>query len=247
MRKIAAILMLLCTICTIQAFAAPLSQDAERQYVNDNGYNAYIADNAELFDDIGAVLDSMKPITEYTNVLLCTVEDNDTSAARLAERLAESRFRTDEGVVFLIDMDNRELYIYAHNEAYDVITSKVAYTITDNVYRHASNEEYDKCVIKAFEQIYRVFKGERIPESMRYIGNAFLAIMLGISACTMFACYSSRVKVKAGSDILVKTTCDNPNSILINVTRTRHSSSSGGGGGGGGGGGSSGGGGGHGF
>ena len=231
--------------CSCLAFAA------EQDYTNDTTGNwATIEDHADLFENESSILDKMQYVTDYTNILVYTTDYNSQTTSKLAKSLAEDRFGSGNGVVFVIDMDNRYVYIYAHNNTYDVISERVANTITDNVYDYASDERYDDCAKGAIEQIYMKLSGKRIPEPMRYIGNFFLAIMIGIGVTSVFACYSSRIQVtgKTTKDVDVKIT--DKQRDIIDVKRVYRSSSSsggssGGGGGGGGGGGSSGGGGGH--
>lgn len=240
MRKNICIIVLCITVmCSCLAFAD------EYTFTNDNGNRADIQDNAEIFRNQENILDKMKYVTEYTNILVYTTDDNDASSAYLSEELANNHFGSDDGVVFLIDMDNRYIYIYAHNDTYEVITSLVADTITDNCYDYASDENYDKCAEEAISQIYTKLSGKSIPEPMRYIGNFFLSIMIGVGFTAIFACYSSRIRVSGETlkDVNVKIT-DKCRKV-INVVRVKNTSSSGGHSGGGGSRGSSGGGGGH--
>lgn len=245
MRKNVLILLMCITMMlSCVAFAA------ERDYVNDNSYWADIQDEAEIFNNEDDILSDMKHVTEYTNILVYTTDYNPSSSSSLAKQLAQSYFGSGNGVVFLIDMYNRYIYICAHNDTLDVITELVADTITDNCYDYASDKHYDKCAKEAVSQIYRKLSGKNIPEPMRYIGNAFLAVMIGVSLTALFACYSSRIHVsgKTVKDVDVKIT--DKQRDIIDVKRVyRSSSSSSGGshrsGGGGGGGGSRSGGGGH--
>ncbi|MBQ8806422.1 MAG: TPM domain-containing protein [Bacteroidaceae bacterium] len=246
-KRILALVLCLLAACSCFAFAA------ERDFVNDNNNWADIQDYADLLEDEPGVLSKMEYVTEYTNILVYTTNDNPKTAHSLAKELAEDNFGKGNGVVFLIDMDNRYIYIYAHNNSYNVITENVAETITDNVYQYASKERYDQCVKEGVDQLYMKFSGKRIPEPMRYIGNVFLAVMIGIGLTSVFACYSSRIQIsgKTVKDVDVKIT-DKQRDIIDTKRVYRSSSSSGGssrsGGGsrgGGGGGGSRGGGGGH--
>lgn len=209
---------------------------AEAEYTNDqNGCFAIVEDDADILDNENAVLDAMKYVTEYTNCVVYTTNVNPSSAARLAENLTVEYFKnTGSGVVFLIDMDNRMIYICAQNQAYMVITDNVADTITDNVYSYASKDKFDECAIAAMSQIYTKFSGKRIPEPMRYIGNAFLAVMLGIGITAVWACYSSRVQVVNNMHDDVRINIYDKNRVITDVRRVRRSSSSSSGGGGGG-------------
>ncbi len=237
--------MILVVLCLLMTLIVPAFADESCS----NDYTVFMMDNAELFDNEEKITETMEYVAEYTNVLCYTTDSNPSSTKSLAKTLANDYFGFEGGVVFLIDMENRYIYIYAHNEAYDVITPTVAETITDNVYEYASDALYDDCAMEAFSQMYRKFSGKRIPEPMRYIGNAFLAVMIGVGVAAVWACYSSRIQAVSviGKDVRVK--LYDTERIVLDVKKTRRSSGSSGGGsgrsGGGGGGGSRGGGGGH--
>lgn len=244
-KKIFALVMCLLVMCSCVAFAAGHDYENSHSWVD-------IEDYAELFNNEEDILKVAEYVAEYTNVLVYTTNDNPSSTSGLCKSLAQDRFGTGNGVIFMIDMDNRYVYVYGHNNTYDIINERVGDTITDNVYDYASDERYDQCAKEALSQIYAKLSGKRIPEPMRYIGNAFLAIMIGIGVTVILACYSSRIQVSGQTvkDVNVKLT-DKQRDIIDTKRVYRSSSSSGGGGGGsrssggGGGGGGRGGGGGH--
>ena len=246
-KRFFAFILCLLLACTCFAFAA------EHDYVNEKtNHWAHIEDYAGLFEDEDSILSKMEYVTDYASILVYTTDNNPNTTSAMAKSLAQDKFGKGSGVVFLIDMDNRYVYIHAHNNAYDVISERVSNTITDNVYDYASDKRYDDCAKVAVEQIYMKLSGKRIPEPMRYIGNFFLAIMIGIGLTSVLACYSSRIQVsgKTTKDVDVKITDKQRDIIDVKRVYRSSSSSSGGGGsrssgGGGGGGGSRGGGGGH--
>ena len=148
----------------------------------------------------------------------------------------------------------REIRIHSDGKVYRTITNAKANTITDNIYRYATREEYYLCAEHAFEEILSVLKGQRIAQPMKYLSNALLALIL--SVLLNFSWLKARAKklkpkravVLAVSGMAaVAAACKAER--FIRQTKVYHSSSSGGGGGGrgggGGGGGHSGGGGGH--
>ena len=149
-------------------------------------------------------------------------------------------------------MDNREIYIFSDGRNYNVITSNKAYSITDNVYRLATNEKYYECASKAFTQIEALLEGKRIAEPMRYISNAFIAITIASFVNFFIIMGKSKVKKSRNNEILKNCKVNfQIGNIWANHTGTHKvyspQDSGGGSSGGGGGGGSSGGGGGHGF
>ena len=126
-----------------------------------------------------------------------------------------------------------------------------AYTITDNSYHYASNEDYYTCAKVTFQQMYSVLEGDKIAEPLRYFTSAIISLITSVFICFIYAYLSSRKK-KTSINKLAKNTDSKfvLNNFHAAVTGQRRvynppsssSSSSGGGGGGGGGGGSSGGG-----
>lgn len=240
MRKIICLclsVMMLCMCFSVVAFAEPVAST----------YDCEIHDEANLLRDEQGVQEAMAYVAQYTNVYLYTMYNESSSTRALAKSLAYSECGYRPGVVFLIDMTNREIYIYAANGAEDVISTQVAETITDNVYRYASNKDYDGCVEEAMNQMYRKYSGKSIPEPMRWIGNALMAIMFGTCITVAWACFASRAKRDVSGGLVASVRAENTRRDITHTTRVYRSSSSGGSRGGrsGGGGGRSGGGGGH--
>ena len=222
-------------------------------------YTSIIADDAGLLDDCTtdemddlAIL--MDEITQYSNVAFITVDDNPYDSEYYAEIMNQKLFgpNTINGIVFLIDMDNRMIAINAQGDTRHIITPSYCDTITDNVYRSASKGDYYACAYQAFEQIYASLQGERIAQPMKYICNSILAIVLAMLINFRFVAFSSH-KRKATNRELLQNIFSNVNitnttSTFLRQTKTYspESSGSGGssgggssGGGGGGGGGSS--------
>lgn len=226
-------------------------------YTNEEtGYQVIVEDDAELLSDSEAskLMEDMKPITKYGNVMFKSISDNYTSASSYASIYYHEKFGTASGTMFLIDMDNRMIYIFSDGENYKYITSDKGDIITDNVYTYASDQEYYECASIAFEQIYTILEGGKIAEPMRYISNVFIALTVAFFTSFIVVLINTSIK-KAGNAEILKT-CDisfkmaDVNAVKTGQTRRyspQSDSSSGGGGGGGGGGGSSGGGGGHSF
>ena len=240
MRKIICLclsVMMLCMCFSVVAFAEPVAST----------YDCEIHDEANLLRDEQGVQEAMAYVAQYTNVYLYTTYDKSSSTRALAKSLAYSECGYRPGVVFLIDMTNREIYIYAVNGAEDVISPQVAETITDNVYRYASKKDYDGCVEEAMNQMYRKYSGKSIPSPMRWIGNALMAIMFGTCIAVTWACLASRAQRDAEGGVSTSIRADNARRDVIHTTRAYRSSSSGSGrfGGSRSGGGRSGGGGGH--
>ena len=230
-------------------------------YTNsETGYSVIIEDDASLLsnDEKKQLAETMKDITPYGDVAFKSIDYNPYSTETYIERYYNSIFGTGSGTVFLIDMDNRNIWIYSDGSIYSTITTAYANVITDNVYTYASDKDYFTCANKAFIQEAALLHGRRISQPMKYISNALLAIVIAILINYFIVRQTSRVRKASDNEIVNGVFANNAfNNVSVNFirqTRTyspRSSSSSGssGGhsGGGGGGGGHSGGGGGHSF
>ena len=229
-------------------------------YTNsETGYSVIIEDDASLLsnDEKIQLAETMKDITPYGDVAFKSIDYNPYSTETYIERYYNSIFGTGSGTVFLIDMDNRNIWIYSDGSIYSTITTAYANVITDNVYTYASDKDYFTCANKAFIQEAALLHGRRISQPMKYISNALLAIAIAILINYFIVRQTSRVRKASDNEIVNGVFANNAfNNVSVNFirqTRTyspRSSSSSGSSGGhsgGGGGGGHSGGGGGHSF
>ena len=162
-----------------------------------------------------------------------------------------------DAVIYMIDMDNRLLWITGYGALKKNVTPDYANLITDNVYTYAGDGNYAKAAIVGFKQIVDRLGGSRLSGSLRTAGNFSIAVILAAVLCFLFAYVTSVSKKAKDADLVANIeryiNMSNPN--IAHTTTKRiydppSSSSSGGGGGfrsGGGGGGFHGGGGGHGF
>ena len=139
----------------------------------ETGYAAYLDDTCDLLtaEEEQALLEDMKPISEYCNVTFFSGDDGYGTAMQYAEETYRVYMNYDSGVLLMVDMYNRELTIYTDGEAYKVITPAKCRSITDNIYRYAVNGEFYSCASEAFAQSYLLLSGSRIAEPMKYISN----------------------------------------------------------------------------
>lgn len=150
----------------------------------DTGYQALVEDGATLLteEQRQELMEVMKTITAYGNVSFVTLRRNNSSTESFARYYYIGRFGTESGTVFVIDMDNRMLWIHSDGDVYKVITTAYAETVTDNVYRYASQEDYYGCAREAFEEIAALLEGQKIAQPMKYISNGLLAVILALLA-----------------------------------------------------------------
>ena len=141
------------------------SKDADQIYTNpDSGYDAVIYDRADKLSasEEKDLIEVMQPLTDYGNAVFYSISETDMQPAAKSESLYAELYggKTVSGTLFLIDMQNRELYLYnAGAEGDDFsykITSSKSNTIMDNVYRYASDGDYYKCAENTYRQILRV-------------------------------------------------------------------------------------------
>ncbi|MBP5678585.1 MAG: TPM domain-containing protein [Bacilli bacterium] len=228
-------------------------------YYNElTGYQAIINDEASLLSEkeIKKLLEDMKPLTAYGHIGFLSINNNYTSTEAYADSIYHTLFGTKSGTIFLIDMDNREIYIFSDGENYQTITRSKALSITDNVYKYASRKEYYKCAKLAFEQMDTLLQGQKIMEPMRYVSIGFISMILSFFLTFLYVLSTTKIKKASNSSIVnhcdITFQMDKPTAEKVGEYKVYSppSDSGGGGssgGGGGGGGGSSGGGGGHSF
>ncbi len=224
-------------------------------YVNpDTGYEAAVRDDAGLLtlEQADALLLEMKEITAYGNVIFHSTDSNFSSANYYAGEVYHDAYGSDSGTLFLIDMQNRMIYIFSDGAVYKTITKGYANTITDNVYSYATDADYYTCASKVFEQELSLLQGQRIAQPMKYICNILLAVILALLINYFVVKATSMQKKPSDKEIMkgifTSQQLENAHAQFTHETQRYSPQSSGGsGGGGGGGGGSSGGGGGHSF
>ena len=217
---------------------------------NVNGNTIAIVDDAGLLSesDRADLVQSMRPVAEFCSVLLLTTNSNSSSQENYAWQRGSQIFGQDVSfTVFLIDMDNRQIYIGSTADIRKTLTTARAHTITDNIYKYASNGDYAGCARAAFDQMATVLNGGKIPEPMKIIGCALIALIGGLTVC--YIIMSSAGKIKAASVSEIETGMGRNEINVSNINKRKLSTvfvaaAKGGGGSGGGGGGFSGGGGG---
>ena len=229
----------------------------------ETGFYVSVEDAADLLTDEEEIslLTDLLPMTEYGNASVATgYSDDFQSTYDFAADCYEALFGkgTESGTMFMIDMENREIYIYNDGENLRNIDKGYAYVITDNVYKYASREEYYQCILEAYRQLRDVLEGRKIAQPMKYASNALLALALAMILNYVILRLTGSAKTPSDRKILdsiVFTSAVAAPMAVFTGTSKRYSPPSrssgggggfsGGGGGGGGGGGHTGGGGGH--
>lgn len=184
-RQILILLLLISGLCFPLTVRAEVEEDLQNVasilWENpETGFHVLLEDDAQLLnpEERARLAEEMQQITAYGNVAFKSISYNSYSASYYACEFYYDTFGLSSGTLFLIDMDNREIYIYSDGAVYKTITDSYANTITDNVYRYASQEEYYTCASEAYQQIHALLEGRKIAQPMKYISNALLALIL---------------------------------------------------------------------
>lgn len=222
----------------------------------DTNYKLIIEDDANLLNEneINKLQEKMQPLTKYGNIIFKTTNENKYfSTSNYASNYYHNNYGKESGTLFLIDMDNRIIYIFSDGLNYKTITKSKAEIITDNVYRYATRGNYYECAEKAYDQINTLLDGGKIAEPMRHISNALIAMVISFSISFLYVVLKTRLKKSQVEEIISKSNVSFKVDNVVGKKSGTHrkyspvSSSSSGGGGSFSGGGSSGGGGGHSF
>lgn len=225
------------------------------------GYKVEIHDDASLLEDsqLQALAKDMKSLTKYGSAGFFTTNFEYRSTSALAHDLYDKYLwkqssAEESGTIFLIDMKQRNIYIYSNGVIYKTITNAYANTITDKVYKYASDADYYRCAKEVFDSELTLLEGRKIAQPMKYASNIFLAAALAILINYFLVKLFSRAKSPSEAEMLASIAAtQRMNHADVQFERQtetyspQSSSGSGGGGSSGGGGGSSGGGGGHSF
>lgn len=228
------------SLLTLTVFAKN-DDDEDNYYKNrDTGYEAYVIDNADYLTTIEEekLLKQLKELTEFTNVVFLTDENNTSYSESYSDRLCaktmEALFDDDTAVIYLID--NEYDYIASQGDARKTISSGKCRTIADNVYKYSADEDFYKAANVAFTQIEDLFQGKKFAEPMKYICNAFIALFAALLINYLIVNSKSQLKKAKIMEIIEGTTntVKYTDSTINHTGSTRRyaprSSSSGGGG-----------------
>lgn len=230
----------------------------------ETGYTAVLLDLADLLTETEEreAMEHLKDATNYCNAIFLSNTDSYTGSEvqyggrKMEEICADLGLDDYTAVLYMVDMHKRKLVIAPSKKIFNVITTDISNTITDNTYTYASRGDYAGAIRETFAQICRVFDGQAIAQPMRYITAALLAVFAGL-AISLIAVRTKTKRKEAGYRDLTAALQINRfepgiSAALVSTKRVKHVEVSSGGGhgghgggfGGGGGGGFSGGGGG---
>ena len=163
----------------------PLPAFADDLFVYTNpqtGFSVYIDDGYDLLTDEEetALVEDMKPITEYGNAGFISCENYDLSTSSYSAQKYAALFGSESGTLLVIDMGMREFYIKNDGAVSRIVTNAYSNTISDNIYRYAARGEFYNCASMCFSEIYMLLAGGKIAQPMRFISAALLALILSL-------------------------------------------------------------------
>lgn len=189
MRTIKYILLIL----FISLFSFTIHGDNATYRNPDTGYEIYIIDECDLLSDSEErqLLNDMKPITTYGNAAFVSVYSNTTTILYAQDKYFDL-FKNESGSIFVIDMNNRNIWIHSDGDIYKTVTKAYANTIADNTYAYASEGQFYRCAAEVFKQEYTLLEGGKIARPMKHITNAIISMIVGLLANFMFLLISRK-------------------------------------------------------
>ena len=183
------VLLFMAFVPCISAYAAPglnsLSGLPSRRNER-TGYYAIIADEADLLSaqEEKKLLDEMYPLTEYANIAIYTVKTSTSlkDYERARKKRVELFGETANAAIFSIDMYLRRIVIQRRGNMEKFFNNSRANNITNNVASMATQKKYYSVCSTAMRQMLDVIQERDVPEPMRYLSNAVIALMLGCIA-----------------------------------------------------------------
>ena len=128
--------------------------------------------------------EQLREVLTYGNAAVVTMDKHSyESTDSLARNRYSWMFGRESGVMFVIDMYLRNIYIYCDGEIHRVINTRRANEITDNTYRLASQGKYYECVSESYKQIITLLEGGRIFTPMKYVAYFFISLGLALMIC----------------------------------------------------------------
>lgn len=214
------LVLVLAIACLVNCSSAEIYASSEVLYINpDTGYQVVIEDNEDLLNDEEEknLLQEMIPITAYGNVAFVSGRGYGQSAASYANDWYYSNFSNNSGTAFVIDMHNRIIQISSGGEVYKTITKGYANTITDNVYKKASQGDYYGCAKEAFSQAFILLEGGRISRPMKHITNLLVAAILAIVINYILARYQRKPVGTLAKKVFLATTTSTLTSKVLDT------------------------------
>lgn len=200
-RKISRLLILPLLFVTL-LWMIPTEAGAESRQVYDNA-SIFSEEEIMLLTD---AVDELEDLTDW-DAMVITVDD---PAVFSAQNYAEEKFNEltskDDGIVYLLDMNGRELYIATAGEAFLYMVDVRLNEALDDAFPYAKEGDYAQAMnamIKATESFYEegIVDGLTVyneddgtyayytekPEHFISFGEIIMAVIAGVAACVIFS------------------------------------------------------------
>ena len=216
------------TIVVIATIFVPLEVSAKSNNVN-------IIDEANLLSnqEEAQLQEYLESLNSEINYVVATTDTSDYGDvdSKLYHYYILEYPESADGVAFIIDMYNREVYISGYGSIAKEIRNSDALDITDNIYRYATKGDYYNCIYKAFVQANTLVNDGYILRPMRIIVSLLVAIILGFFGTFIWAIVErSNVDMSSStSQILMTGATIAGTAAIYDTKRVRRSSDSGGG------------------
>ena len=167
----------------------------------EEGTRPLIQDDAGLLteEQEKALYGDMLPLCEYGTPMFWTTTEPGECRSLAVRYYQRTLGNGRDGVLFVIDMNVRELVLVADGAVRRTVTGGEADTITDNVFRKASGGDYYGCASDAFSQVLRLLRGEAIARPMKMVSSALLGLALALLAVYLYLSFRYENRPKTGA------------------------------------------------
>lgn len=131
--------------------------------------------------------ESYSGLGQYVDAAFVSTAERSDDVEDFAELYVSDTFGDEPTVIFVIDMYNRQVCVYANSAGRELISEDESRSITDNVYEYAGRNDYYGCADAAFSQILTCCEGGQVETPMRHVTNFLMAMVLGILICFFIA------------------------------------------------------------
>lgn len=162
--------------------------------------------NVKIIDDAGllkkgerkALLNKLNKMSKKYSYLIFTTNEKTLSIHKQAEEFYRDNFEDDSGVIFLVNMGEREIYLAANKDAKKLIKNKDALDVTDNCYRYAKKGNFYECLNHAFSDIDSLLNHRGIIRTMRYVVGILFGLILGFFSMFLWMAFSRKISLPEG-------------------------------------------------
>ena len=166
---------------------------------SDKIYEVYIEDGSGLMaaEERESLKEQLGELTVYGNMVFLDIGYHNYSSA---QKYAEARYRElcgmEPGVVFLIDMYNREIWLAATGAPRNKLTSAICYEITDKTYLYATQRDYYACASETFAGVQHILEGGYLLPVMRILISLFLSLIAALIINLIRLAFSRTIQSK---------------------------------------------------